>query len=157
MRTARIVTGVIWGVGVPCVVACGLWGLRSAPSEQRLMPALELPQSPGELPEQGRRAIDREAFAARIWNPPVGSRAADPSASGVSEHPKAPKVQLIAIINEGNGLLRAAIYDVESDRILIVAAGDRIAGHTVTQVEAKAVEISNGASATRLLLREGRS
>lgn len=100
---------------------------------------------------------DRSAFAAVIWNPVAARDALQQSEATATEQARPLRIQLIAIIDDGDGLLRAALYDEERDRLFIVASGDRVGGHTVTSVAAGGVELTDGRSATRLALREGRS
>ena len=66
------------------------------------------------------------------------------------------RFQLIGIINDG-GPLKAALYDPDTDRLLIVTSGDRIKQHTVTAISAEMIEMSDGRSTTRLTLIEDRS
>ncbi len=134
-----------------------LWAFAPLAPQEAPAAAWE-PPAPGQpVPGQRRPAIDRGAFAAAIWNPVVARDAPEKSEASAAEQARPLRIQLIAIIDEGDGRLRAALYDVERDRLLIVANGDRVGGHTVTSVAAGGVELTDGRSATRLALREGRS
>jgi hypothetical protein len=95
-------------------------------------------------------AIDARAFAsAKLWNP-----VPPPPQTEIQiarEPPKPPRLQLIGIINE-DGVLRAALYDQDDDRLFIVASGERIKNHTITHITSNGIEISDGHTTHELRL-----
>ncbi len=144
-------------LGLLALGGAAVWAFVPLPSQELPAAGWEPPAPVQPVPGQRRPAIDRSAFAAAIWNPVVARDAPEQAQASAAEQARPLRIQLIAIIDEGDGRLRAALYDAERDRLLIVASGDRVGGHTVTSVAAGVVELSDGRSARRLALREGRS
>jgi hypothetical protein len=64
------------------------------------------------------------------------------------------KLQLLAIVREG-GEYKAAVYDPDAGRMVIVGAGESVAGRGVASVAADAIELRDGAGVRRLALAEG--
>ena len=62
------------------------------------------------------------------------------------------RLQLIAIVRDGEAF-KAAVYDPDADRILVVAVGDSIAGRTVEQVRSADVTVRDGTRSRLLSLR----
>ena len=155
---------VLWLATVPAILVGGLWALgpieRHKPTELPSRAELSSPASSDG--EAAPPAIDVEAFAVNLWNPvsapsPTLAEAAPPSPA------KPLNVQLIGIITE-DGVAKAALYDVDSDRLLIIADGETIGDRTVRIVRgpggarggvggATGIEISDGSSKQVLLLR----
>ncbi len=153
----RRLTRLTCALGAIALGGAAWWAFVPLASGETPAAGWEPPAPVQPVPGPRRPAIDRGAFAAAIWNPVVARDAPEQTQASAAEQARPLRIQLIAIINEGDGRLRAAIYDVELDRLLIVASGDRVGGHTVTSVAAGGVELTDGRSATRLALREGRS
>ena len=108
------------------------------------------------LLEDEEERIDQSAFVVRLWNPPPPPEARNALVAGRTAPPPKPlRLQLIGIIDDGRQL-RAALYDPETDRLLIVATGDRVKRHTIT-ITADAVELADGRVTHRLTLRKDRS
>jgi hypothetical protein len=99
--------------------------------------------------------IDPGAFAVKLWNP-LPPPSTPETLAATSEPPVPLKLQLIGIITEQE-VHRAAVYDPDSDRLLIVSGGDRIDHHTITQVTSSTVELSDGQSTRTLTLKEDHS
>jgi hypothetical protein len=98
----------------------------------------------------GKRPIDAKAFAtAKLWNPVPPPRQAE--APMPKEPAKPPRLQLVGIINE-NGVLSAALYDQDDDRLLIVASGDTIKDQTVVQITSNEVLLKSEHASHRLRL-----
>ncbi len=153
----RHLTRLTCALGLIALGGAALWAFAPLASHEAPASGWEPPEPAQLVPGQHRPAIDRSAFTAAIWNPVVARDALQQSQAAAAEQARPLRIQLIAIIDEGDGRFRAAIYDEERDRLLIVASGDRVGGHTVTSVAAGGVELTDGRSARRLALREGRS
>ncbi len=147
-----------WFFGCTIVTLCALWAWRPPPPEleqsQRSGIPLDLQAPTTPLIEDEQERIDQSAFIVRLWNPPPEARdrrLAEQSAPP----PKPPRLQLIGITDDGRQL-RAALYDPDTDRLLIVGTGDHVKKHMVT-VMPDAVELVNGQVTHRLALRKDRS
>ncbi len=144
----------IWLAGAVGVALCAFWA--AAPLEIRqpidvaaaLMVSSDQPQTVAP-----RATIDADAFSALIWNPPLSAPPQQVAAAPEPLRRGGPQLELIAIIEE-KGQRRAAIYDPQSDRTLIVSSGDRVQHQTVTAIGTDTVELSGGVS---LRLKEDRS
>ena len=107
---------------------------------------------PSNAPATPRAPLDISGFAAVLWHVPA--EAAPPSKPKVAAATSRPlRLQLIGITTE-EGVRHAALYDLDADRLLIVAAGDRIGDHEVATVDDDAVELTDGQRTTRLALLE---
>jgi len=102
----------------------------------------------------------------RLWNPPPPPPAPPSQVTEKPEDVRPPKLQLIGIIQQaggedggagggggGDGALHAAIYDIDEDRLLILRSGDRVRQFTITAIDDKAVELTDGRRTTRLALQ----
>ena len=140
--------------GALLVVACALWALRPQHQTVVPMPKLESKAKTVTEPASREHPIDPKVFAANLWNPPP-----PPVVATKPQPPEAPKplnLQLIGIINE-DGRLKAALYDMDGDRMLIVGDGDKVNQHVVKSVTEKSVELTDGRSVQRLTLSGERS
>lgn len=112
-------------------------------------------------PKTARATVDPEAFAALLWSPPpVFAKAAPPKPP-----PPLPslKLQLIGIMKEtatdatpsSAAVLRAALYDPDTDTLHIVAAGERVGTgrFTVSKLTPDTVELADGRERRTLSLR----
>lgn len=96
-------------------------------------------------------ALDLAAFRVPLWvadpaPPPPPVAAAPPS-------PPSPlKLQLLAIIHESD-VYKAAVYDPDSDRILVVAAGERIGGRSVDKIDKASLTLRDDTGKRVLALR----
>ncbi len=102
------------------------------------------------------RALDRAAFAASIWNPPPAlERTAEQAPT--RQHPPPLRLQLIGIARDagpgGDQVLRAALYDPDTDRLHILAEGERVGAVTVIAVEPGVVRLESGGRTAELRLR----
>lgn len=103
-------------------------------------------------------ALDLAAFRTPIWvAPPLPPVPAEPPPQAKPEPPPPPppplKWQLLAIVRGPAGaVLRAMIYDPESDRVLELAAGDAHSGATIESVSDDRVTIRRGRHTHTLLL-----
>jgi hypothetical protein len=102
-------------------------------------------------------AIDLDAFRAPLWVAPP----APPPAPPAAKPPPAPpplRLELLAIVRDENQI-RALVYDPDSDRIMVVAEGDRVTDRTIERIGEAGVDIRTTHGLTTLALRRegGRS
>ena len=102
--------------------------------------------------------LDRAAFAAKLWNP-----APKPVTAIVVPEPRQavappPRLQLIGIVNESaaddSSVLRAALYDPDTDRLHIVESGKSIGRVRVASVAVDAVRLDIDGREATLALRD---
>ena len=141
-----------WAVGLTALAACALWAVQP-------LPTLDLPEpapaatnvadrAGGEKPDGF--AVD--AFAVQLWS---SARPAEAVARPAPVRQPQLRLELIGITEE-NGERRAALYDTGRDRLLLLAHGERVQGHTVTRIADASVVLTNGSSKSELTLRRGR-
>ena len=135
--------------GLLAAIGCGVWALAPLDAIGVSAPDLQPTSMPQPTSEEQERPFDQRAFAIKLWRVPAKPVEVAQSA----EPPKASNLQLIGIINE-NGVHRAAIYDVEADRLLILASGDHIGKYSITSVTPKSVELSDGRATQTLKLSQ---
>ncbi len=144
-----------WLLGAAFATLCAWWAWR--PLEQ-LEPReffIDLHAPPTTPIEDEDRLFDQGAFVVRLWNPPPPEARDQRLAEQRVPPAKPPRLQLIGIIDDGRQL-RAALYDPETDRLLIVGDGDHVKQHTIT-ITADAVELADRRVTHRLTLRKDRS
>jgi hypothetical protein len=148
---------VTWLLGGAIIVACGWWALMSRPLTDTADSPISLKSPTDENAAQTAplEQIDPNVFAVKLWNPPPPPPTPETLASK-PEPTKPLKLQLIGIISEV-GAHKAAVYDPDTDRLLIVASGDKVAEHTITEITAKTIELSDGRSTRTLRLTEDQS
>lgn len=143
-----------WLLGAALVTLSAAWAWRPVEQSEPRGFFIDLHAPPTTPIDDEDHLFDQGAFVVRLWNPPPEVR--DALVDGqTAPPPKPPRLQLIGIIDDGRQL-RAALYDPEADRLLIVATGDRVKQHTIT-ITADAVELANGRATHRLTLRKDRS
>ncbi len=99
-------------------------------------------------------ALDLAAFRTPIWIAEPRPPAPTPPAAAPPPPPPL-KLQLLAIIAESNGgAYKAALYDPDTDRILVVAAGERVGTRTVEQVDKTTLTLRDGDGPRVLALKE---
>jgi hypothetical protein len=156
-RSTRRVTVVGLAVAA-CVAAWALWPLKAEPATLAAGPDRAAPPA-----SPARVAFNADAFKVTLWTPtPV-----PPPAPVIAQKPPPPplKLQLIGITRDtpaegGTPVLRAALYDPESDQMLIVAAGEKItagkARYTVASLTADTIELADGETVRKLSLNDER-
>ena len=148
-------------VGAALVVAAFAWALW--PIERAPLALAEATGQPQATPAAERLAFNADAFKATLWTPPP----VPPTAPVIAQKPPPPplKLQLIGITRDtpaegGTPVLRAALYDPESDQMLIVAAGEKItsgkARYTVASLTADTIELADGDTVRKLSLKDER-
>ena len=97
-------------------------------------------------------ALDIAAFRAPIW---VAEPPPPPPVAAVPAPPPPPplKIQLLAIVREGE-VYKAAVYDPDSDRILVVASGEKLGTRMVEQVDQGTLTLRDGTAKRVLALKD---
>ena len=146
-----------WLLGAALVTLSAAWAWRPLEQPEPNGFFIDLHAPPTTPIDDEDHRFDQSAFAVRLWNPPPPPPEARNAlvAGQTAPPPKPLRLQLIGIIDDGRQL-RAALYDPETDRLLIVATGDRVKQHTIT-ITADAVELADGRVTHRLTLRKDRS
>ncbi len=156
-RTTRRVAG----VGAALVVAAFAWALW--PIERAPLVLVDAAGPSQATPSAERLAFNADAFKATLWTPPP----VPPPAPVIAQKTPPPplKLQLIGITRDtpaegGTPELRAALYDPESDQMMIVAAGEKItsgkARYTVASLTADTIELADGETVRKLSLKDER-
>ena len=150
----------LWCLAAPMFVAAAWWAL--APLGTTLDddgPQLALDDSKatpgGEAGDLPGHSTDPNTFAINLWAPTPPPP--PPTAQAATATPPQPlNIQLIGIITDaqdGRAIQKAALYDADEDRLLIVADGERVRDHLVRVLAGGVVELSDGRSSRRLMLR----
>jgi len=139
------------GSGLMLTVSVAVWAFSPVSSSVRLDLRPVVATAQHTRPERGR--LDRAPFSRRIWN------AATPEATVAGPSRQSTtgdfRFKLVGITSD-EGVLRAALYDPQTDRLLIVGHGDRLGSSEVTLIEAKVVELTAGSRSRRLSLERRR-
>jgi len=143
----------IAGVAFPISLA---WALRSLPARPGIDAELHAaPSRDGGV--ETIEPLDRAAFAAAIWNPPAAPEHPAATVERATPVPP-PKLQLIGIVHDtdrgGAVLLRAALYDPDTDKLHLVASGERVGAVTVASIESGVVSLESAGRMSRLALRD---
>lgn len=140
-----------------CVIASGvvIWLLASAwgpwgPDSPGLGRDLPVPSS--ELDDAA--GIDASVFDVALWTPPPAPVVKDVVA--VAPPPPPLKFQLLGISGDGtkDSPLRAALYDPDSDRVILIGQGEKLSSFTVRTLTNEAIEFVDGTRVERLSLLE---
>ena len=101
--------------------------------------------------------FEPEDFNVRLWNPPVPPSPAPEIAGGDARAPDPPPpLRLIGIISDGD-ILRAALYDLEQDRLLIVQHGESVRDYIVQRIDHARVVLQQGDRSHELRLKDDQS
>ena len=100
------------------------------------------------------RNIDPNVFDVALWTPPPAPVAKDVVA--VAPPPPPIKFQLLGISGEGtnDSPLRAALYDPDTDRVILIGQGEKLSSFTVQILTNEAIELVDGTRVERLSLRD---
>ncbi len=144
-------TRLTWLFGCTIIALCAMWAWQPHEPLERSEIPLDFHPTTTPLIQDERERIDQSAFVARLWNP---SREARDRRLAVqtAPPPKPLRLQLIGITDDGRRLC-AALYDPDTDRLLIVTSGDHVKRYTVT-ITPDAVELADGQVTHRLALRK---
>jgi len=101
------------------------------------------------------RAFDARVFDVALWTPPPAPVVKDVIAAPPPPPPPL-KYQLLGISGDGggDGPRRAALYDPETDRVVLIAQGESVSGFVVRTLTHDAIEFVDGTRVERLSLRE---
>lgn len=125
--------------------AVTLWASWPLGSAEVATPAIASPATLAA--ETLLRPLDVDAFRTPVWV------AAAATAEPIAAAPPPPlRIQLLAILREVDGY-KAALYDPDSDRLLIVKAGDQVARHTIETINAAEVALRDDRGLQTLSLR----
>lgn len=155
--TRRIAT-----VGVVVSTAAAVWAFWPFAREPRTLASTAESIAPSRDISTSKLAFDPGAFEAQLWTPPP-----QPPPKVVVQQPAPPalKLQLIGISrdngHDGTTVLRGVLYDPDSDRLLIVASGEKVelAGRSpivVSKLTPDAIELQDGENTRRLTLNDDR-
>jgi hypothetical protein len=98
-------------------------------------------------------ALDQAAFRVPIW---VAEAAPPTPPPAIATPPPPPlKLQLLAIVKEGE-TYKAAVYDPDSDRLLVLGAGDRVGVRTVNAVSRSSVTLRDETGTRTLALKDAK-
>lgn len=136
--------------GLVAAVAVGSWSYWPMPHSSGEPGVLPAP-SPATAPP-AVATLDQAAFRVPIWIAPPLPPA---PVQAVAPPPLPPlKLQLLAIMHDGR-VYRAALYDPDSDRLIVVAAGERVGARTVDLVAPDSVRLRDESGVRTLSLKEG--
>src|SRR5690606_37850712 len=104
-------------------------------------------------------ALDLDAFRVPLWVAPPAPPEPEPEPPP-SAPPPPLRMQLVAVVGSGEqgpGAYSAVLYDPDTDRLVVVAAGESLAeGRVVEGVTASGVSIRDDHGVRTFALREGR-
>lgn len=162
LRSVRRREIAVWCVAAPLVAGAAWWAFGPhgrvsdiAASDPSAAPPPEKSHAPLSDPH-AEQEIDPHVFAINLWHLPAAPVDVAAVAQAEAATSKPLNLQLIGIISDGTGAtstLRAALYDVDEDRLLIVADGERVHDRTLRILPGGLVELGEGQSKQRLLLR----
>lgn len=148
----RTCTGVVLAL-----ILAGMWAawpLRApaVPNPPSLGPDHQAPESPVVRP------LSAEAFNAQIWTlAAIPEPPPPPPAPVPPPLPPALRLQLLGIVRESDAsplVFKAALYDPDTDTIVMVSSGDTVGGRTIKDVLADRVLLALGSTVQTLTLRE---
>ncbi|HYE63787.1 MAG TPA: hypothetical protein VD997_17480 [Phycisphaerales bacterium] len=132
--------------GLAILVAAG-WALYLPTLDAPESPTLASAAAPAETPAP---PLELAAFQTPVWT------VAEPIKEAAAPPPPAPtpplKVQLIGILKEGDSY-KAVLYDPETNKVQVVAAGEDVQGRKVARIAADIVSIQNGRGMQMLTLK----
>jgi hypothetical protein len=133
--------------GAICTTVAGVWALW-LPTR----PALMLTESDTRVAstESPPPPLDLAAFDTPVWTiaEPIKVAAAPPP----PPPPPPLRLQLLGIVREGDAY-KAVLYDPDSNKVRVVAAGEELQGRRVERIAADTVSIKTGALVQVLALK----
>src|SRR5262245_20424160 len=151
LQAARGATRRGVGIACACTLFAAAWGAWPPARSTVQPPVLELAR-----PVEAATAavpLDLSAFDAPVW---IVAAAPPPPPAPVPEAQAPPplRLQLLGIIRDrADGTYRAALYDPDADKVVVVSGGETVAGRIVTGIEPRAVILTLGPSVQTLALR----
>ena len=144
-------------IGGCAVLASLAWALAPLSPVPDLDVELRSPAR-GESGEDALPPVDRGAFAARLWNPLPPPATPETTSEPRQAAAPPPRLQLIGIVHDtahdGEQILRAALYDPDTDTLHIVASGEQIVGVLIAAVDPESVRLEVGGRPATLALRD---
>lgn len=156
IHAARQATRRIVILGVACAACTLAWAFLPSRRSEWNQPVVLAPAagSDATLGESAQTPpVDAAAYRVALWVPPP-----PPPAAPAKPQPIALNLQLLGIHHERSGdhdILRATLYDPATDRIHIVADGDKLGAFTIASVNTKGVDVSDGTLVRTLALDSG--
>lgn len=147
LRLLRLVAGLMLAAAI-------VWALTPPTIEPETSGPPDFSQPPAQSDQQPSSQpdpLDARLFAVRLWNAPPEQRLA--KAEAPEPPPAPPNVSLVGIISE-SGTLRAALYDIAADKLLVLKQGESIQRFTVQEISSEKVILSDGPRRHELRLRE---
>ncbi|MDP1662703.1 MAG: hypothetical protein Q8L55_12385, partial [Phycisphaerales bacterium] len=99
-----------------------------------------------------RSPLQLAAFDAPIWT-------LDPPPATPDTPPAPLRLQLVGMVRDGGngaaGVLKAVIYDPDTDELVVVAEGASVGLRTVMRIDATGVTLSDASGTRRLLMERG--
>ncbi len=132
--------------GAVGVLGSAAWSFWPLPNTR-----VALPDAPPAAQAPVRAAAPRlnlAAFRTPLWVAPPPP----PQAAAPPPPPPPLRLRLVAILSEQAGY-RAAVYDPDADRLLIIGAGDSIAGRAVLSVRASDLTLGDASGQRQLTLQ----
>ncbi len=152
----RLERPAIRAAAIAAMLLSAAWAFMPLPGGD-LFHLADVPGSQTTSAAEDRIALNIDAFRAPLW---VAPPAPPPQAPAPRPPPPPPplKLELLAITRD-DAIHRAVLYDPDTDRIHIVATGDRVADRTIERVTEHAISIRTTHGLTTLTLRRegGRS
>lgn len=142
-----------WLIGSIAIIACAGWAIFLQEDSSIDPITIDLRQAAPLVKNDTDQSLDITAFTANLWNPPPVKKTSNALAKKELPRAKPLRLQLIGITSDGD-TLRAAIYDPDSDQLLIVASGDTILGRAVSEITKNTVVIADGRFTHHLQLVE---
>ncbi len=149
MRIARLHLGLRQAMIFATLLACGAFAVWPLDATHVQTPVI----SPPEVATKQVAALDLAAFRVPLW---VAEPAPPPPPEPVvAVTPPPPlNLQLLAIVREGQ-VYKAAVYDPDLDRILVVAAGEKVGTRSVQRVDKATMTLRDETGERVLLLKAG--
>lgn len=152
----------IAATGAVSAIAAAVWAFWPIAREPLTLASANESITPSKDAATPKLAFNPAAFEAQLWTPPP-----QPPPKVVVQKPVPPplKLQLIGISRDngpdGTPVLRGVLYDPDSDRLLIVASGEKVelAGRSpivVAKLTPDTIELQDGENTRRLTLNDER-
>ncbi len=136
-----------------------IWALRAPPSpsevatEVATLTRLTTPKADESLHADDEAPLDADVFTVKLWNPPQTAINESQLTSQSTNRREPLRLELIGIIQE-HGVRKAALYDPDTDRLRIVAGGEKLNEYTIGTVTRSAVTLDDGLSKQTIELRD---
>ena len=137
--------------GGALAVVAGVWALW--PQETPTLQLAKVENASGAAHQPPSPAVRSDFLALKLWTPPPPPVETHKPAAPAPRLPL--KLQLVGITREsGEGTLRAALYDPETDKLLIVTSGERAGVFTVASLTKDEIGLMDEQGVRILSLRD---